>query len=82
VSPAKVRMEVRRVNDELARRPEGKSWIVGCTLDEVSNMCSLCKALTGDARQLPEHLRLAIRHATHYPMAKATSILESSLRRL
>lgn len=31
------------------------------------NMCNLCKAPTGDARQLPERLRLAIRHATHYP---------------
>ena len=32
-------METRRVNDELARRPEGKSLVVGCPLDEVSNMC-------------------------------------------
>lgn len=31
------------------------------------NMCGLCKALTGDARQLPERLRLAIRHPTHNP---------------
>jgi hypothetical protein len=36
VSPAKARVEVRRVNDELARRLEGKSLVVGCTLDEVS----------------------------------------------
>ena len=65
MSPAKTRVEARRVNDELAQRPEGKSLVVGCTLDEVSNMSvafASAKALTGDARLLSE--RLADQHVT------------------
>jgi hypothetical protein len=56
-------VEARRVNDELARRPEGKSLVVGCALDEVSNMrVAFAMALTGDARHLSE--RLANQHIT------------------
>ena len=36
---AKASVEARRVDDELARRPESKSLIVGYALDEVSNTC-------------------------------------------
>ena len=46
--PAKARVDARKVNDELARRPEGKSLVVDCALDEVSNVCvAFAKALTG-----------------------------------
>lgn len=50
--PAKARVDARKVNDELARRPEGKSLVVDCALDEVSNVCGLCKG----AYRLSEHL--------------------------
>ena len=59
--PVKARVEAKSVNDELARRPKGKSLAVDCALDEVSIICAaFAKALTGDARHLSEHL--ASRH--------------------
>jgi hypothetical protein len=67
VSPAKARMEVRRVNDEWRDALRVSRGLLIVLSMRSQNMCSLCKALTGDARHLPEGLRLAIRHATHYP---------------
>lgn len=79
MSPAKATVEVRRVNDELARRLEGKSLVVGRTLDEVSKyVCGLCK---GAYRRREAYVRASCQ-STRYctvPMAKATSILKTSL---
>lgn len=66
----------RRVNDEVARRLEGKSLIVGCALDEVSNKWPFTKPLTGDLSE-----RFTNQHVSTIPMVKATSVLETSPRR-
>jgi hypothetical protein len=58
---------VRRVNDGLARRPEGKSLAFGCTLDEVSKyVCGLLQRRLQETGGI-ERLRLPFDMLLHYP---------------